>query len=291
MRRLVAVTLVLLAACSDSPDAAEEPFRSQKTRETAGQNRDFVTRTEKVIAVGDIASCASTGDEATAALVDGLEGTIITLGDNVYERGTKAEWQRCFEPSWGRHKSRMKPSPGNHDYAAAAGAAYHEYFGVPRYYAFDLGSWRLISLNSNCDVVSCAPGSEQFTWLRDELAAHPAKCTLAYYHHPRFSSGLHGSTEAMADLYGLLTAHGVDVLLAGHDHHYERLVDGPVRHFTVGTGGASLYPVLAPERGSEIHDTATYGVLTMTLSGGRYEWKFVPVPGATFTDQGSANCH
>ena len=251
-----------------------------------------MTRTpgERVIAVGDIASCASEYDEATAALVDRLEGTIITLGDNVYERGTKAEWDRCFEPSWGRHKARMKPSPGNHDYAAADGAAYHDYFGVPKYYAFDLGPWRLISLNSNCEVVGCGPGSEQFSWLRDELVAHPARCTLAYYHHPRFSSGLHGSTEAMADLYGLLSEHGVDVLLAGHDHHYERLLDGDVRHFTVGTGGRSLYPVLATERGSEIYNAATYGVLSLVLRGDGYDWEFVPAAGGTFTDRGSGNC-
>ena len=243
-----------------------------------------------MIAVGDMASCASEFDEQVSALVDGLEGTIITVGDNVYERGTAAEWERCFEPSWGRHKARMKPSPGNHDYAAANGAAYHEYFDVPKYYAFDLGGWRLISLNSNCAAVECTNGSEQYEWLRAELDAHRTKCSLAYWHHPRYSSGLHGSTESMEPLFALLNDHGVDVVLAGHDHHYERLVVRGVRHFTVGTGGRSLYPVLRPEPGSEVHDTQTYGALKLRLGEDRYEWEFVGVPGSTFTDRGSGNC-
>lgn len=285
MRWLLALAL-LGAACS-----AEEPNRSQERAET---RRDSVTRmeggAEKVIAVGDIASCASEFDEAVSALVDGLEGTIITLGDNVYERGTVAEWQRCWEPSWGRHKARIKPSPGNHDYAAADGAAYHDYFGVPQYYAFDLGSWRLISLNSNCGAVECGNGSAQHAWLRAELTERPARCTLAYFHHPRFTSGLHGPTTAMDPLYSLLHDHGVDVVLAGHDHHYERIVDRGLRNFVVGTGGRSLYPVLRPEPGSEVNDTVTYGVLALSLEDGRYSWEFIPLPGSRFTDRGSASC-
>ena len=154
-----------------------------------------------VIAAGDIASCLSTGDEATADLIDGIAGTVITLGDNVYDNGTLAEYTACYAPSWGRHKSRTRPAPGNHEYNTPNATGYFTYFGAAAgdptkgYYSYDLGAWHIIVLNSNlgCTTISCALGSEQDAWLRADLAAHSNVCTLAYWHHPRFSSGaIHG---------------------------------------------------------------------------------------------------
>ena len=260
-----------------------------------------------LLAAGDIASCQSDGDEATAALLDQLPGTVATLGDNVYERGTAAEFQRCYGPTWGRHRARTRPSAGNHDYATDDGAGYYGYFGAAAgdpakgYYSYDLGTWHVVVLNSNCAVVSCAAGGEQERWLREDLGASRAVCTVAYWHHARFSSGRHGSNEAVAPLFSALWELGADVVLAGHDHHYERFAPlGPdgrpdpargVRAFVVGTGGRSHYPVGSPLPGSEVRDDETFGVLALVLREGSYEWVFVPVPGRNFLDHGKGACH
>ncbi len=257
------------------------------------------------VGAGDIASCSSTGDEATANLLDNISGTVFTLGDNAYESGTAAEFSGCYDPSWGRHKARTRPAPGNHDYVTAGAAAYYSYFGssagdpAKGYYSYDLGNWHIIALNSN---VARDAGSAQEQWLRADLAANTKSCTLAYWHHPRFSSGFeHGNDTSVQALWQALYDYNADVILSGHDHDYERF--GPqtptgvadnsrgIREFVVGTGGRSHYSLGTLKANSQVFDGVTFGVLKLTLGNGGYDWEFVHVPGTTFTDLGSAICH
>ena len=248
--------------------------------------------TPQVVAAGDIASCRSDRDEATAALVARTPGTIAVLGDAVYERGTVSEFARCY--SWRRYRDRTRAALGNHEYATGSAATAISYFELPAggYYSYDLGSWHVVVLNTNCRPAGgCGPTSPQNAWLRRDLADHPASCTLAYGHHPRWSSGLHGSDTSIAPLWRTLAEAGVDVVLAGHDHHYERFarVDG-IRSFVVGTGGRSLYPVLRRLPRSEAMNDRTFGVLRLSLRAGGYEWRFLPVAGSSFSDRGASTC-
>ena len=247
-----------------------------------------------VVAAGDVASCRSSGDEATARLVARIPGTVAVLGDAVYERGTAAEFRDCY--SWRAFRARTRATLGNHEYGTGSAAAAIAYFRLPTrgYYSYELGSWHVVVLNSNCGPAGgCKRGSPQQRWLAADLAAHPTTCTLAYWHHPRFSSGLHGSDLTMTELWRTLSLAGADVVLAAHDHHYERFapIDG-IRSFVVGTGGRSHYPVirrLARPRSVEL-DARTYGVLRLTLREAAYDWRFLPVPGASFRDVGTAQC-
>jgi hypothetical protein len=266
-------------------------------------------RPATLIAAGDIASCGSRADEATARLLDRLQGTIATLGDNVYESGTHGEFARCYQPTWGRHKGRTRPAPGNHDYESPAAAPYYEYFGELAgepgrgYYSYSVGAWHVIALNSNCGDVGggCGRGSLQERWLRADLRAHRTKCTLAYWHHPRFSSGAHGSDDDTSAFWQALYQAGADVVLAGHDHNYERFAPQRpngvldrrrgLRQFVVGTGGAHLRPFESPARNSQVRNSDTHGVLMLTLRPRAYSWKFLPVAGKRFTDSGSGACH
>jgi hypothetical protein len=258
-----------------------------------------------LIAVGDIASCNSDGDEATAALVRGIPGTIAALGDLGYEDGKPEEFRKCYDPTWGAFKDRTRPTPGNHDYRTAGAAGYFGYFGaaadVPPfgYYSYDLGAWHIVALNS---MISKAKGSPQERWLRADLSSHPAACTLAYLHHARFSSGaIHGSDVRVQPIWQALYEAGADVVLGAHDHHYERFApqrpDGTadsargLREFVVGTGGRSHYPEGPRQPNSEVYDNTTFGVLVLTLKDGGYTWEFVPVAGGTFHDSGSGTCH
>ena len=245
-----------------------------------------------LVAAGDIASCRSTGDEATAALVARIPGTVAVLGDAVYERGTTSEFERCY--SWRRFRGRTRAALGNHEYLTTDAGPARAYFELPRrgYYSYRLGSWLILVLNSNClPAGGCGDGSPQQRWLEGVLARQPAGCTLAYFHHPRFSSGLHGSDRTMAALWATLAAAGADVVLAGHDHHYERFrpISG-IRSFVVGTGGRSLYPALRRLPASEVLNDRTFGVLRLTLHADAYDWRFVPVAGSSFTDVGTAMC-
>ncbi len=254
------------------------------------------------VGAGDIAHCPSQYDEQTATLLDGIPGTVFTLGDNVYQSGTEQEFKDCFEPSWGRHKARMRPTVGNHEYVTRSGAPYYAYFGESAgpagkgYYSYDLGAWHIVALNSQIDM---RPSSEQGKWLSADLVAHDTKCTLAYMHYPRFSSGDHGDIAPVEDLWQILYDRGVDVVLAGHDHHYERFAPqdpqgkadpAGIREFIVGTGGKTLRAAKGKANTEVVNDKA-FGVLKLVLNPTSYEWTFVPVPGATFTDQGMANCH
>jgi hypothetical protein len=247
-----------------------------------------------LIAAGDIGSCDSRGDEATAALVARMPGTVAVLGDAVYERGTADEFRRCY--SWGRFRARTRAALGNHEYGTGSAAAAIAYFGLPQtgYYSYRLGAWRIVVLNSNCGPAGgCGLGSPQQRWLESELGRGDETCTLAYWHHPRFSSGLHGSDASMAPLWRTLGRGGADVVLAGHDHHYERFAPmNGIRSFVVGTGGRSLYPVFGrlDRPRSVALNTRTYGVVRLTLRQDSYDWRFVPVAGGSFTDAGSGRC-
>ncbi|HEX9869338.1 MAG TPA: metallophosphoesterase [Candidatus Tectomicrobia bacterium] len=291
-RFFLLVSLGALAACS--PGSSEPPAPGA----------------DPVLAgAGDIAECNNPGGEATAKLLDSIVGTVLALGDNVYESGTAAEFATCYEPTWGRHKARTRPSLGNHEYLAPGARDYFAYFGPAAgdpgkgYYSYNAGTWHVIVINSNCaEVDGCHAGSAQEQWLRGDLAAHRTVCTLAYWHTPRFSSGeWHGSFSEMQPIWQALYDAGADVVLSAHEHNYERFapqdpngVPDPVRgirEFVVGTGGKSHYPLGAGIANSEVRNDKTFGVLKLTLHPTTYDWEFVPVAGETFTDSGVASCH
>ena len=257
------------------------------------------------VGAGDISDCGNDNDEATAKLLDGIAGTVYTTGDNVYSSGTATEFATCYDPTWGRHKARTKPAPGNHDYNTSGASGYYGYFGSLAgpsgrgYYSFDLGDWHIISLNSE---VSMSAGSAQEIWLRADLAASTKQCTLAYWHKPRFSSGTnHGSLSSAQPLWQALYDFHAEIVLNGHEHNYERFAPqtptgaadatNGIREFVVGTGGESHYTGMSPIANSQVFNGTTFGVLKLTLSAGTYSWQFIPVSGQSFTDSGSGTCH
>ena len=259
-----------------------------------------------LLAAGDISTCSNNNDEATARLLDAQpQGLVAILGDNVYESGTATEFANCYDPTWGRHKSRTKPSAGNHEYNTAGASGYYGYFGsaagdpAKGYYSYDHGDWHIIVLNTNVPSDST---SAQAAWLRADLTANAGKlCTLAYWHHPRFSSGEHGNNFVGSIFWGILYEFNADVILGGHDHHYERFAPQTpagvadasrgIREFVVGTGGRSHYPTGTLKPNSQVANSTTYGVLKLTLSASSYSWQFIPVAGQTFTDTGTTSCH
>ena len=268
-----------------------------------------------LIAAGDIARCGSRGDEATAALIRDMAGTVATLGDLAYETGSNADFTRCYDPTWGSEKARTRPAAGNHEYETRDADGYFDYFGEAAgnrgegYYSYDLGDWHIIVLNSNCTQVGgCEADSPQGRWLRKDLAANPATCTLAYWHHPLFSSGKeHGGNETMRPAWQALYDAGADVVLSAHEHHYERLAPQDpagqldrkrgIRQFVVGTGGSSHYGFGRILETSEARNAETFGVLVLTLRRASYDWVFVPVGSQldrtgekSFVDAGSADC-
>ena len=265
---------------------------------------------EVLIGAGDIAVCGSTGDDATSNILVSTSGTVFTLGDNAYENGSATEYANCYNPSWGRVKSRTKPAPGNHDYHTAGAAGYFGYFGSAAgdpskgYYSYNLGAWHIVVLNSNsaCTTISCSATSAQVQWLKADLAANTKSCTLAYWHHPRFNSGSnHGNLTAVGPFWDALYAAHAEIVLNGHEHVYERFapqtpnaVADPtngIRQFTVGTGGAGLYSFSSTiQPNSERRNNTSFGVLKLTLKSGGYDWQFMPGTGS-FTDSGSGTCH
>jgi 3',5'-cyclic AMP phosphodiesterase CpdA len=234
---------------------------------------------------------------------------VFTTGDNAYSRGTRAEFRRCYDPSWGQFRSRTRPAAGNHDFLTNTGAPYFAYFGAAAgtapdgWYSYDSGTWHVVVLNSNCaQVGGCGEGSRQLAWLQADLAAHPVACTVAIWHHPRFSSGEHGSDIRSADFWNVLYAAGAELVLNGHDHDYERFAPQDpearldpargIREFVVGTGGESLrlFNPRQPVANSEVRG-GSYGILVLDLAPGGYDWHFVGVQGRGFSDNGSGTCH
>lgn len=266
------------------------------------------TEEQTVLAAGDIASCSSNGDEATAAVLAQQAGTVVALGDTVYETGTPTEFANCYDPSWGAAKARTHPVVGNHEYGTPGASGYFSYFGAAAgdpakgWYSFDRAGWHVVVLNSNCsEIGGCGTGSAQEQWLRADLAAHPAQCTLAAWHHPRFSSATTTGTTSVQALWQALYDGGAEIVLAGHAHVYERFAPQTatgvldlargIRQFTVGTGGKSLSSFGSTLPNSEVRSNESFGVLRLTLGSGTYSWSFLPVAGETFTDSGTANCH
>ena len=270
----------------------------------AGQ--EAVAEESVILAAGDIARCNSLGQaegaEATAQLLKKEEGTILALGDLAYRDGSLERFQNCYAPVWGQFKDRTKPVPGNHDYRTKNAKGYFAYWDddlvVPGrgYYSFELGSWHLIALDSNLKGEAF---SRQMAWLKTDLAETQAVCILAYWHHPLTSSLKRGAKRRMKPIFDELFTGGVSVVLAGHDHVYERFLphdpagmideERGIRSFTVGTGGAPLYEFADPHPLSAFRQDEHWGVLRMLLKDGRYDWEFLTVDGDSI-DRGSANC-
>jgi len=260
-----------------------------------------------LVGAGDIADCDLDDDSATAALVEAIPGTVFTAGDNAYPDGTAEQFKDCYGPTWGRFLDRTRPAPGNHDQNTQDLAGYLGYFGAAAapdgktWYSYDLGTWHVIVVDSSCDGVGgCGPGSEQGRWLATDLAASTARCTVAIWHHPRFSSGEHGDDPSVAPMWQALYTAGADLVINGHDHDYERFAaqdpdgraDGSrgIREFVVGTGGAALRPFSTIAANSELRAAVTHGVLRLVLHPTSYDWTFVPTIGE-FGDSGSGPCH
>ena len=302
-RRLFLATAVIAVVANASPAGAADPV---------------------IAAAGDIA-CAPTDpgynggngtstrcrQRATSDLLVGAGlAAVLPLGDIQYDSPSAANLKAVYNPTWGRVKSISRPVLGNHD---GAGASYFDYFNGPGapdgpagprgrgYYSFDIGSWHVVALNSNCTSVSCGSGSIQEKWLRADLAAHPAACTLAFWHHPRYSSGHDGSHSTLNAFWSDLHAAGAELVLSGHSHDYERF--GPkdangkasltgMRQFVVGTGGAFMTGLgTSRVAGSQVAQNDTFGVLQLTLHPSSYDWRFVPIAGRHWADSGSGQCH
>ena len=271
-------------------------------------------QTFTLVGAGDIATCKHLDSaEATAKLVEQIPGTVFAAGDLAYEKGTPEEFKNCYDPTWGKFKDRTKPSLGNHEYVDRSASGYFQYWGAQAgpegkgFYSYDLGRWHIVVLNTNCTVKTmggCGKDSPQETWLREDLAKHPDACILAYGHHALFSSGLlkeHALHPLLRPLWRDLYAAHADLILAGHEHSYERFApqdpDGKpdpahgILEIVAGTGGRSHDPLGFATPNSEVREWKTYGVLKLTLAPGKYSWEFIPVEGSTFRDSGSGVCH
>jgi len=250
------------------------------------------------VGASDVDSCDRQEPELTARLLDRIPGTVFTAGDNVYPSGTLANYEACYGPRWGRHLARTVAVPGNHDYYADRGASYFAYFGPAGlgYSSFTLGAWHVIMMNSQ---LTMRAGSAQHEWLRQDLAASNAACTIAVWHDPLFSSGENGNSPFVRDAWRLLVEAGADVVVNGHDHTYERFAPQDengranargLRQFVVGTGGYPLYSLGTRQPNSQVFENHTFGVLKLTLKAGSYDWEFVPIDGQSFRDAGSGPC-
>ncbi len=237
---------------------------------------------------------------------------VLDLGDNQYNCGGYTAYKEVYDPTWGRVLSMTHPVPGNHEYLTSGGtdcgsnaAGYFEYFGSSAgpsgkgYYSYNIGAWHIIALNSNCSQVGgCGSGTPQYNWLKNDLATHSNFCTLAYWHHPLFSSGGYTSAAVKA-FWDLLYTYHADVVLNGHAHIYERFAPqtpsgtastSGMREFIVGTGGGNHTAIGTIAANSQVINNNTFGVLRLILHSGSYVWSFTPESGATFTDSGSTAC-
>ncbi|HEV8178131.1 MAG TPA: Ig-like domain-containing protein, partial [Gemmatimonadales bacterium] len=255
-----------------------------------------------LVGAGDIATCLGQGDEQTARLLDQIPGVVFTAGDNAYPEGSEADYANCYDPSWGRHKSRTHPVPGNHEYLSPGAQAYFNYFGpaagdpATGYYSYDLGEWHVLALNTQ---FTGKEGSPQAEWVKSDLAAHRKKCTLAIYHVPLF--GRDSASARMRHVFDLLHKAGAELVINGHEHNYQRYapqtangVSDPergVREFIIGTGGKGVGVGGMPFPNREVAYGGGFGVLKLKLYRESYSWEFVSVPGENFSDRGSTSCH
>ena len=282
----------------------------------------FAVSDPVMLTAGDIAECGASGTEATALLLDSYPDAIVqTLGDNTYPNGTVSEFTNCYEPTWGRAKARTRPALGDHEYGDGINpnaTGYFSYFQpqlapfgaaatdpTRGWYSYNVGAWHVAVLNADCGTgdgsIVCSQ-DQQEQWFRSDLAANQNLCTIAVVHEPRWSSGsVHGSTAFVQRYWAAAYESGVDVVLSGSDHIYERFApqdaDGDldtglgVREFIVGTGGASKYSIGTVKANSEVRNVDAYGVLKLTLHPTSYDWQFVAEAGKTFTDSGTTACH
>ncbi len=329
----LATMLLLLAASAVSPSLG-----------VAARNGGDSARVT-LVAAGDIAKCAAPGAPEASALATGAQvrkrlerrpdAIVALLGDNAYRSGSREDYD-CFDEAWGFARGQMRPAPGNHDYETPGAAGYFDYFGASAgdpsqgYYSYTAGTWHIVVLNTNdgCRQVGCGDGSEQLAWLERDLAANAsASCTLAYWHHPRYSSGWHGRPDRARDadnpdendqlefiqpMWATLASNGVDVVLNGHDHHYERFapmnaagtVDpAGMRAFIVGTGGGEITGNRDlvgwwSGRNSEVRQEGVWGVLTLRLGTDGYRWRFMSTESSPanddrerYADSGTGSCH
>lgn len=300
----------LVRAQAQKPAAGDSGKPTRKTPAARRLEQEIFV----LVGAGDIASCKNLdGAQATAKLIERTPGTVFAAGDLAYERGRAVDFKNCYDRAWGKFKDRTKPALGNHEYAEPTASGYFQYWGAQAgpagkgFYSYDLGAWHVVVLNTNCKVKTlggCGHGSLQEAWLRKDLAQHQQACILAYGHHPRFSSGLFKSHAVHPELQPLwedLYAAHADLVLAGHEHSYERFApqdpegnldpEHGIREIVVGTGGKNHNPLGFATPNSEVREWETYGVLKLTLAPGKYDWEFLPVEGATFRDSGSGVCH
>lgn len=315
----ISCILALAAPCPDRTALRSATSRDPGKASTSKQgirSRNRARPVGKDVAVlagaGDIADCKnSAGSEATARLLDRTHGTVFALGDLTYGARTEKDFVECYGKTWGRHKARTHPALGNREYEIRDASGYFHYFGAAAgnagkgYYSYDLGAWHIVVINSNCAKAGgCQAGSPQEQWLRRDLAANQAACTLAYWHHPLFSSGLiwrHANHPEMKAIWKALHEADAEIVVNGHEHNYERFapqnpegVEDPargIREFVVGTGGKDHTPFGSPIANSEKRNADTFGVLKLTLRPKGYDWEFIPEAGKRFSDSGSAACH
>jgi calcineurin-like phosphoesterase family protein len=289
------------SAASGASPSASAAVASPSSGPTASAAVEAV-----IVGAGDIGDCDTPDDTATGKLLDGIDGTVFTAGDNAYPSGREEDFRDCYDPVWGRVKDRTRPAPGNHDWEDDL-KGYLGYFGKAAapdgesWYSYDLGAWHVVVLDSMCgENGGCGKGSDQGKWLAADLAASDAVCTLAIWHQPRFSSGEHGNYSGVEPFWEALYADGADVVINGHDHDYERFApqdpDGNedrgsgIREFVVGTGGAELRPFEDARPNSELRAAVAHGVLKLELHPRSYDWTFIPTRG-DFADAGSGPCH
>ena len=307
---MVIFTSIETQAQTALPPAAGSSKQSQtKTKKKRTSERTFV-----LVGAGDIAGCENPeGAAATAKLIEQIPGTVFAAGDLAYEKGSAEEFKNCYDPAWGRFKDRTRPALGNHEYVEPTASAYFQYWrtkaGPPGkgYYSYELGDWHIVVLNTNCDAKGlggCGAGSAQETWLKEDLAKRPTACILAYGHHALFSSGVfkkHAVHPELKQIWEDLYAAHADVVLAGHEHSYERFAPqdpegkadpaNGIREIVAGTGGRSHDLLGFATPNSEVREWDTFGVLKLTLSPGKYAWEFIPEEGKSFHDVGSGACH
>lgn len=293
---------------SESPGPTRTPTGSPPPSEPSAEPTSTPSAAaETVLAgAGDIGDCSTEEDSLTGKLLASIEGTIFTTGDNAYENGSPADFERCYDTVWGSFQDRTRPAPGNHEWRTGL-EGYFGYFGDAArgpdgqsWYSYDLGSWHIIVLDSECiEVGGCGPDSDQGRWLAADLAASGASCTVALWHKSRFSSGEHGNDPSVAPFWTQLYDAGVDLVVNGHDHDYERFApqdpsgtedrERGIRQFVAGTGGTALRPFVDAKPNSELR-LLTHGVFKLTLKDGSYDWEFIPVTGDV-SDTGTAFCH
>ncbi|MEP6729520.1 MAG: PKD domain-containing protein [bacterium] len=314
VRAASAAAVIALVGCGHADQAMRPSSIALRTDLTPAAT-DPVVVTAGDIACGTTTAPGTPCKQAQTGALIGQIGAdaVIPLGDNQYENGTLLEFNNFYGPTWGVYKSITWPVVGNHEYQTPGATGYFDYFNgigvqtgragdrLKGYYSFNLGAWHVVVLNSNCSIVNCSAGSAQEQWLRADLAANPVACTLAAWHHPRFSSGVHNNDASTQALWQALYDNHADVVINGHDHDYERFAPqtptgaldntNGVRSFVIGTGGKEQRGFATIRPNSQFRSNTSLGVLKLVLHPTSFDWQFVPVPGDPLNDAGTATCN